>query len=184
MTSFAKFAKILHDLSDFWSCSCYRTDLGIDLHNFKDKDLKNKWIFVAFLTVDLQIQGHMLVCVTFYISGRFRAIWEILVSISTSFIPRITIKLHRKTNTWMVEVYIQGHAHFSWPSISQSGIVLSKRSQCLFPHTWGWGSQQWYNKYCNINSWPSNSRSRTILRDFSYLRLCLCYRRDLGVYFT
>ena len=57
MTSFEKIAEIWHDTSDLWSYSCYRIDLGIVPHIFKDE---NQRIFVAFLTVDLRIQGQAL----------------------------------------------------------------------------------------------------------------------------
>ena len=60
--------------------------------------------------------------------------------------------------------------------------MLSEKSRCLFPHIWGQGSQQWYNIFCNINHWPLYSRSGAFLRDLPYLRLGLCYRRDLGIY--
>ena len=73
--------------------------------------------------------------------------------------------------------------YFAWPSISPAVLVLSERSRCLFPHNEGQGSQRWYSKYCESNGWPSNSRSRAISRDLSYLWLYSCYQKDLGVYF-
>ena len=42
MTSFEKFAEILHDTSDLWSYSCYRIDLGMVSYIFEDKDYKNQ----------------------------------------------------------------------------------------------------------------------------------------------
>ena len=37
-------------------------------------------------------------------------------------------------------VYIQIQGYVALPSISHAGFVLSEKSRCLFPHTWGQGS--------------------------------------------
>ena len=64
-------------------CSFYQRDLGVYFHIFEVHDHNNDVINTAMLTVDLQIQGHALLCVTFHISGWVRFVREILVSIST-----------------------------------------------------------------------------------------------------
>ena len=183
MTSFEKFAGILHDTSDIWFYSCYLIDLGIVSCIFEDEDYKNQRIFVVSLTVDFQIQGHALFCVTFHISGWIRAIGKISVSISTYSRSRITIVIYSSLKYQLVTFKFKVTRYFAWPSISQAGFVLSDRSRRQFTHIWGQGSQQWYTNYCNINQWPSNSRSLAILRDILYLRLDSCYQRDLGAYF-
>ena len=83
-----------------------------------------------------------LVCVTFHISSWVRAIRRNL----GVYFHIFGVQDHNNdiTNTAMltVDLQIQGHAHsLRWPSISQAGFVLSERSRCLFPHTWGRGSQ-------------------------------------------
>ena len=72
----------LRDLSYLRLGSCYRRDLGVYFHIFEVQDHNNDIINTAVLTVDLQIQGHTLFCVTFHISGWVCAIGEISVSIS------------------------------------------------------------------------------------------------------
>ena len=149
MTSFEKFAEIWHDTSDLWSYWCYRIDLGIVSYIFKDEDYKNQWIFVAFLTVDLQIQGHALFCVTFHVSGcvcsislgvyqRDLGVYFLIFEVQDH--NDDIINKYCNVNHWPSNS--RSRAILSDLSISQAGFVLSERSYwCLFPHIWGSGSQ-------------------------------------------
>ena len=60
--------------------------------------------------------------------------------------------------TVTVDLQIQGHALFFGNfHISGCAPATGGGTWCPFPLYWGCESQKWYSKYCENNSWPSNS---------------------------
>ena len=81
------------DLSYLYLYLCYLKDLGVYFHIFEVKDHKNDITNTAISSVDLQIQGHKLFCVIFYIFVYLCAIGENSMSISTYLRSRITMMI-------------------------------------------------------------------------------------------
>ena len=127
---------VVRDLPYLMLDSCYQRDFGVFFHMFEVKDHNNDITNTAIITVDLQIKGHALFCVTFHISGWVRAIREISVFIPTYLRFRNTLDIII-TAILPVEFEFKGTCFYALLSISQAGFVLSERSRCLclFPHT-------------------------------------------------
>ena len=103
---------ILRHISYLWLGSSYQRDLGVYFHILEVEDHNKDRTKTAKLTIDLQIQGHTLFCVTFHISGEVRAIRDLGVYISTWLKSWITINDIINTALFTVDFQIQGHALF------------------------------------------------------------------------
>ena len=126
MTSFEKFAEILH-ATVIWSYLCYGIDLGIVSYIFEDEDFKNQWQFVVSLTDNLWPKNSRS-CATFL--PEFSYIGQDLcyqkdLSVCSHIFE---VKDHEDKLYFMltVDLQIQGHVHFG-VTFHISGWVRSIR---------------------------------------------------------